>query len=306
MRGGPKAAAGLLWLALGCSPLPGPQGVLAVVNGEAVTLAQLESERALLGPWAPPDEDLLEDLIDQALILQAGRRAAIRLELQELRQAELNAAGAADLDAVRDVLEAQGLDYQAWSRRVRRAALIDEVVRRQVRRHVEVGPQEVQDHYWENLPRYRRLERRVLRQVFTRSRSEADKAHAELALGEPFDAVARRRGQGPEAAQGGLLGAQALRSLPRPLADAAAKLKPGRHSAPVASPWGWHILKVEAVLPAEAGSLEQAAPLVRARLLGAKEQPAYHAWLARLREQAQIERRPLPGPTPNAEGSPDP
>lgn len=292
-------------LTLACRPQPnGP--VLAVVNGQPISAGQLEAERALLQPLAPADADLLEDLIDQALILQVARREGLTLDAQDRRNAEDLALAGTDPALLKASLESQGLDYQRWSRRVHRAALIDEVVRRQVRRRLNVSTQEVQDHYWENLPSYRSVDKRVLRQVFTTSRAAADKARRELELGEPFAEVARRHGRGPEAANGGELGAWVLRSLPKVLAQAAASLKPGRYSAPLQSPWGWHILYLEARLPGAGDSLERSAPQVRARLLREKEQSEYRAWLARLRAQAVIERSGGPSPSSTLKGSPQP
>jgi parvulin-like peptidyl-prolyl isomerase len=301
----PAAWALLGLLALGCRPA-GQADALALVNGEAVSRAQLEEERAFLMPLPPDDEDLLEDLIDQALILQVARREGLRLNEQARLDAEARARAGTDLDALKASLGSRGLDYHRWARRIHRAALIEEVVRQQVRLRINVSPQEVQDRYWEQLPRFRSPDRRVLRQIYTRSRSSADKALRELELGEPFAEVARRRGEGPEAAEGGALGAWALRSLPKDLAQGAASLKPGGHSKPLQSPWGWHILHLEARLPGGSDSLEQAAPVVRARLLREKEQPEYRAWLARLRQQAAIERRPWLEPEPTPKGSPSP
>lgn len=302
MKGLPLALA-LLAAAAGCRP-PESGPVLARVNGEAVVQAHVDAERAWAQPWAPADAELLEDLIDQALILQVARREGISLDGAARREAEALALGGTDKALLLAQLEAAGHSYADWARRIHRAALIDDVVRRQVRNRLQLDPQEVQDHYWEQLPSYRTPERRALRQIFTRGRSEAHKARNELELGEPFEQVAARRGQGPEAADGGALGPLSLRSLPKELAKAAAALKPGQRSPIIASPWGWHILYLEARVPGASQTLEQAAPHVRERLLRQKELPAYQAWLARLREQAAIERL-VSYPTPK-KGRPRP
>lgn len=292
-----RALAGAcLLLALGLGACRrGPQGpVLALVNGEPISAADLDSERAWLQPHPPADPDLLEDLIDQALILQDARRQGISLDGQDRRNAEAVALAGTDKVLLLKSLEAQGQRYEDWVRRVHRAALMDEVVRRQVRTRLELSPQEVQDHYWENLPSYRDRERKTLRQIFTRSRAAAEKALRELELGEPFDQVAARRGEGPEAPAGGLLGDLSSRNMPKPLAEALKGLKPGQRSKIVRSPWGWHIVLLERKTPGHSATLEEASPEARALLLARKEQPAYQAWLARLREQAKIERTAPP------------
>lgn len=297
----PAALLLLLVLVPACSRAP-RSPVLVRVNGEAVTRAQLDAERMFLGPSAPDDADLLEDLIDQTLILQEGRLRGVQLDAAARREAEERARGGTDAALLEASLKARGLDPLAWRERIHRAALIEAVLRREVRAHVRISPQELQDHYWENLPRYRYPERQVLRQIFTRRKADAEKALRELELGGDFAEVARRRGEGPEAAAGGLLDALALRQLPADLARAVAKLKPGMRTALLASPWGWHILRLERRLPALNKSLEQALPQAQAALLVDKEQDLYRAWLAGLRERARIERvqAPASGPRPEA------
>jgi parvulin-like peptidyl-prolyl isomerase len=295
-------AAALLFLAAGCAQeLSGP--VLVTVNGEPIRDADLGAERAFLQPLAPPDADLLEDLIDQALLRQEAKRLGISLDAQARRDAEDQARGGTDPELLKASLQAQGLRYEQWVLRVQHAALIEELVRREVRANLELSPQEVQDYYWEHIPNYRSGAKRVLRQIFTRHRAAAEKARGELELGEPFADVAQRRGEGPEADRGGLLGPLSLKSLPKALAEGAARLKPGQYSPILLSPWGCHILYLESELPGRSDSLEAAAPLARAEILEAKEQVAYQAYLARLRGQAQIERR-LPSPTPGPASDP--
>jgi parvulin-like peptidyl-prolyl isomerase len=186
-------------------------------------------------------------------------------------------------------LAERGVSLKEWHDRLAEAALADEVVRHAVRSNVDIGRQEIQDYYWEHLPLFRHSDRKVLRQIFTKTRAEGEAALREVQLGEPFPAVAARRGQGPEAAQGGLLGPLSKAQLPKPLADAAQKLKAKQVSPLVRSPWGWHLLYVEALDPAEGDSLDQATPKAQARLLRDKEQLLYQLWLGRLREQAKIE-----------------
>jgi parvulin-like peptidyl-prolyl isomerase len=262
---------------------------LVTVNGEPISTQDLDLERRLAGPERVDDHALLDGLVDQALILQEGRRLSVTLSPEVLRNAEGSARDALDDAALAQSLAERGVTVKEWRGRLAQAALADEVVRRAVRGNVEIGRQEIQDYYWENLPAFRHVDRKVLRQIFTKSRADAEAALREVQLGEPFAVVAARRGQGPEAAQGGLLGPLSKAQLPKALANAAQKLKAKETSPVVRSPWGWHLLYVEALDPAEGDSLDQAAPKAHARLLRDKEQVLFQLWLGRLREQAKIE-----------------
>ena len=308
MRAKAAAILGLgLWTALaGCRPAP-VEAPLLRVNGEPITATQLRQEQAFLGDAAPNATEALDGLIDQALILQEARRLGLHLSEDDEKNAQAQAMAGTDEGLLEASLKARGLTLKEWQARLARAALADATVQADVRSHLEVGRQEIQDRYWEHITAYRSPARRVLRQIYTRRRSEAEAAERQLDLGEPFTAVAKAMGQGPEAAAGGLLGAQAVSELPKSLGRVAGQLKAGERSRILASHWGYHILLCESLSPAISLSLDQAAPQAQATLLREKERDLYRAWLARLRESAVIERlNPLPAtPAPfSPQGAP--
>jgi parvulin-like peptidyl-prolyl isomerase len=286
-----KAGAwGLLVLALcsACAPkenLP----AAATVNGEPVSFKALQLEERLAGPGVGADE-LLDDLIDQTLVLQEGRRLGVTLSQDQLKTAEAWAEAGTDEAVMAQSLAERGATLQEWRDRLAQAALADEVVHQAVRNKLDIGHQEIQDYYWENLTAFRRSERRVLRQIYTHRRDDAEAALKDLHHGLPFAQVAAQRGQGPEAKDGGLLGPEGRLQLPKELTKAQLKLKVGQYSPLVHSPWGWHILYLESVQKEQGDSLDQATPKAHARLLRDKEQLLYQLWLGRLREQAKIER----------------
>jgi parvulin-like peptidyl-prolyl isomerase len=284
---GGLACATALFLA-SCSNPPAAR-LAARVNGEPITMEQWHLEQRFLEAMHQDASQALDGLIDQALILQEGARLGLRFNGDDRAAAESRAMQGVDPDLLATGLQANGLTRAQWTERLVRAYEADEVVRLAVRNNLEISRQEVQDHYWENITQYRRPERRVLRQIYTRTRSRAESAMRELELGEPFAGVAASQGQGPEAASQGLLGTLARSQLPQSLAKAAWALKAGTFSPIVASHWGYHILYCESLLPAESDSLDDAAPKARASLLLEKEKVFYQAWLARLREGAEIE-----------------
>ena len=298
----PALAACLMMALAACAPRPAEAPLLSV-NGEPITPSQLKREQAFLGEAGGTAQEVLDALVDQALVLQEGRRLGVRLSADDLRSAEALALAGTDPALFKASLQERGLSYDDWRRRMAQAALAEQAVQVAVRSHLEVGRQEIQDHYWENITAYRSPVKRVLRQLFTRTRGQAEAAERELELGEPFAAVAQARGQGPEAAAGGLLGPVAVANLPNVLAKAAAELKPGGRSRILASHWGYHLLACDALEAAQSLSLEAASPRAHARLLKEKEQDQYRLWLARLREAAVIVK-PDPPPAEAAAQTP--
>lgn len=286
-----RRSAAWLGLALLAACSRAPQSpVLVLVNGEPITAEALDLELRLAGPEAGSADLLMEGLVDQALILQEGHRLGVTLSQDALSAAEARARGGTDEASLSSSLAERGATLKEWRARLAQAALADAVIQQAVRNKVDIGRQEIQDYYWEHLPAFRRGKRQVLRQVYTKKRQGAEAALKELQLGARFEEVARKRGEGPEAASGGLLGPETRSQLPKALAKATEKLKPGQFSAVVSSPWGYHVLYLEAVEREQGESLDQAAPKAHARLLREKEQVLYQLWLGRLREQAKIER----------------
>jgi peptidyl-prolyl cis-trans isomerase C len=277
-----------LWALSGCSARPAV-ALAARVNGEPITVDQWQEEQRFLGGPAADGAEALNGLIDQALTLQEGRRLGLRFDDADRAKALALAMDGVDAEVLDASLKDLGLTQAQWRDRVVRCAEAAAVVDAAVAGKLQASDQEVRDRYWEHLLLYRKSSRRVLRQIFTRTRPAAEGAMRELEMGEPFAGVASEEGQGPEAASAGLLGALTRDQLPKSLSRAAWALKPGTYSPIVASHWGYHILYLESLLPSDAGTLEEAAPAARADLLLDKEQASYRAWLARLREAAVIE-----------------
>jgi parvulin-like peptidyl-prolyl isomerase len=266
--------------------------ILALVNGEAIHAADLERELKLASNQASPQarSQAMEELIDQALMLQEALNLNVSISPQELENQLALARAGTPLPEFRAGLKARGLRYDEWKELLRRRSLCDELVRRQIRSKIVVKPQDLKDYYWEQVTRFRRSKNIRLRQMVVKSPAAGRKALAELSLGEPFAAVASRHSQGPEAAEGGDLGWVHRKALPSSLAHEAFELKKGSYSGLVPSPYGWHILYAEDIRPPQALSLDQAAPQIMEALLREREQPLYRDWLAGLRAKAEIRR----------------
>lgn len=282
---------GLLGLLGACTRQP--VDALAWVDGSPITRAELELQLRFQGspqPLSSVAEEALQDLIDRSLLIAGSKALGARISETDRESALRLALAGSDTQAFRASLEERGLSWEQWAVRVEQDALIADGVQRALRGKVEVSGQAIKDYYWEHVPEFRRPPQMKLRQIFTRSRRQAELAQRELQLGDPFEEVARKRSVGAEAAQGGDLGLMSERKLPKALMQAAAKLKPGQVSPILATAWGWHLLLLEEKRAAFGYSLEQAAPRARSELQRDLEQPLYQEWLASLRQRAKIVR----------------
>ena len=79
------------------------------------------------------------------------------------------------------------------------------------------------------------------------ARAKADSLRAEIVHGAKFDDVAKRESaDSASAVKGGSLGTVGKGAFVKPFEDAAYALKPGEMSQPVLTPFGFHIIKVDA------------------------------------------------------------
>ena len=118
---------------------------------------------------------------------------------------------------------------------------------------MEVSEREIEDSYAAHRGRYETAERRQLEQVLVSTQEAAAALSTAWAAGGDAAALA-------EAAQGQFndLGLVDRASVPLPmLAEAGFALAPGGVSAPVQSPFGWHVLRAAAIEPGATRALDE-------------------------------------------------
>ncbi|MBL8542606.1 MAG: peptidylprolyl isomerase [Hyphomonadaceae bacterium] len=122
------------------------------------------------------------------------------------------------------------------------------------------------------------------------ARLRADAAVKALQRGEDFAALARALSNCPSAVQGGSLGQLQRGDLAPAIEDALMALHPGETAeAPVRTQHGWHVLRLDRIIPAQALPYEAVAPAIYARLMARAELAASARYITRLAAHAEIE-----------------
>jgi peptidyl-prolyl cis-trans isomerase C len=135
------------------------------------------------------------------------------------------------------------------------------------------------------------------RHILVPTETEAREALAEIRAGADFNAVAQRRSAGPGAREGGDLGFFKRGDMVPEFAEAAFALPAGQTSAaPVRSPFGWHIIRVDERRSSAPPPFEEARETLRQRLFEGE----INTLVERARSAAKIERFNLDGSTPRA------
>lgn len=220
---------------------------------------------------------VLNDLVDTELLVQA----ALRDTMIQLTDAEVAEAVDRQYRTVRDrftsetdfraELQRAGFptpeEYRRWlSDEQRRELLQNRLIeaRRAAGDISEVQPteQEVREYYERFRPQLGERPATVSFQqivvspeptaaALERARRTADSIAVELRNGADFATAARRFSTSPEGQQGGSLGWFRRGRMVPEFERVAFALKPGEISDPVKSSFGWHVIQVERVQPAE-------------------------------------------------------
>lgn len=293
--------------------------VAAVVNGETVTLSELQ-ERAGL-EWRRVEEMRPGEVRDAARA-KALRRAFDQIVAERLfatAAKELGVeAGDAQVDAAIDdikrknrldderfeqALAEQGFDRESFRKSLRRDLETMQILNVKVKSRVKATDQDVQNYYQSHQKEFFGPDRVRVRHIFLplpQGSSAADddavrlrgaQVLNRLAAGEDFAAVAREVSRGPSAAEGGDLGFLKRGSIQPELEQAAFGLEPGRVSALVKTRSGYHILKVEERRGGGAQPLDEVRELIRDRLVNEQVETYRTQYVAELRKEAVIEVR---------------
>jgi peptidyl-prolyl cis-trans isomerase D len=106
-------------------------------------------------------------------------------------------------------------------------------------------------------------EQRQIEQILAPTEEKAKEAETALAAGKDFRDVAAQIGMDPTTIELGLLN---RKEIPHELGDVAFELPLNQPSAPIKTPFGYHILRVVKVEPGKAQSFEEAKPKLAAEL----------------------------------------
>ncbi|WP_317705202.1 peptidylprolyl isomerase [Methylomarinovum caldicuralii] len=258
----------LLWTAgVHAEPL---DRIVAVAEDDVILESELERQtgtivrqlRAQGAPLPPPSilrRQVLERMILRSLQLQLAKKAGIEVDDETLRQALLDLArrNGMDLDAFRQAVENEGMDYAAFVENLREELMLKRLRASQVNSRIQVSEREI-THFLETEAQSDPLQASEYRlghiliatpeaaspQVIQKAREKAERLVAELRQGLDFHQAALTLSDGAQALQGGDLGWRKLDQIPTLFAELVPKMQKGEIAGPIRSPSGFHIIKL--------------------------------------------------------------
>lgn len=298
------------WGALIASPAyPAPavaDRLAAVVNDELITVSEVEAARNapaidLLGEVLPSLHsahngsasfgDALETLIDQRLLLQEARAQGLSATDDEA------AAALATLAAP----QRASSDDAALRLRFKDQLTIIKLVNREVRSKLLISAEDLEAYYRAHPDSFALPVRVRIRQILLKApegadpvgretrRADAEALRADLSRGVEFSELARARSDGAEAVKGGDLGYFHSGELLPAIDRAIETMAEGETSPVIATPLGFHIVRLEERQAGRLKPFEEAKSEVEDLVYREQTEDYYRRWLRQLRHRAHIE-----------------
>ena len=223
---------------------------------DAVT-KRLQEQKVELPSQSVLKQQVLDRLILQEIQAQHAKRVGLTVSDEQLNSAlqEIASRNKIPFDQLPTALAAQGVDYKQYRESMRKELTLSTLRQRDVIAHINVSPHD--------------LEQFLTRQQTSAANDEFNVSHILLSLpeaatpqqledithkaqdlaaratkGEDFGQLAIANSNSQTALDGGQLGWRKGTQLPQFILDLVTRMKPGDVSAPVRTPSGFHIVKL--------------------------------------------------------------
>jgi parvulin-like peptidyl-prolyl isomerase len=304
----------LALLVAACGGPAGSPNTAATVNGDEITVAEVESqfEAASANPQIAQqlegDEsgdlesqlqaEILTNLIEARLVEQGAEELGIEVAPEEVaEQREKIVEQVGGQEQFDQLVESSGLTEEQLDREFR-LIVMQERVQEELTGDVEVTDEQVEAFYEEN--KEARYDVASARHILVETEEEAQEVLRRLDEGEDFGELAGElstdTGSG---AEGGDLGEFTRDRMVPEFADAVFSAEPGDVIGPVETQFGFHVIEV---LDRTTASLDEVSEDIRAELSQGEGQDVITTWLEEQRAAAEIEVNPRFGEWDPEEG----
>ena len=267
----------LLGVASACSDKPEASSkALAIINGKEITASEFDlrwsqipdyARKTFAGPEGR--KKFLEELITHELLLQEAKKRGFDRDRPFLERVE----------------------------RFRERSLLERLRVEEVDAQVKVNREEVKAYYATNAANYTTPEELRVSHILVKTQEEALDLKKRLDQGEDFAALARKVSLDLSTRyKGGDLGfIKKGQTMPQ-IEKALLTLKVGGISQPVATSFGYHVIKLVDRASGAPLSFEDAKDQVREELLNEKRRRRYEELVASLRAKAKLRVADVPMP----------
>ena len=293
--------------------------IIAVVNGEIITQNEFNAAfepylKRIDETYPGSDKEaiirqtkaaLLQRFIDDLLIEQEAKKAGTSIKEEEVMEVLRDSLARQNI-RMEDFLkktESEGRSLETVKNEVRGQMMRTRLMRREINSKVMISDQEIGEYYNRHRDEYEGKEAVRIKQILllipknadeeTKAgiRNEAQQILNRAASGEPFDLLAMKYSQGPEAQQGGDIGFIEKGVIIPEVEKAAFSLPLEQISNVIESSLGFHIIKVIDKRGAGLKKIESVREEIKTKLEDEKLEKKYDEWISAVRKKSFIEKR---------------
>ncbi|MFQ5964329.1 MAG: peptidylprolyl isomerase [Candidatus Scalinduaceae bacterium] len=294
--------------------------IRVIVNGEIITEFDIRkrvaealrmaeekySEMELQQKESEIISNAVDELIDRKLLVQESKKLLLsKPEKTEEIEKKLDSfvKGAVEevgsLYKFYELANKQGINPLKKRMELKEDLMIDEILRENVYKKVIVIPKEIRRYYKEHIDEFSKEDKLSFRQIlikFSRYKKKeeamlmAEKILNKIKNGEEFQVLAKEYSQGPHSNNGGLWKFDEVKDFRKDLVANISNLKKGERSQIIETTIGYHIFKVEEIIPAQTLSFQQAQDEIDKILFREKFLKEKRTYLQTLRQNVVIKR----------------
>ncbi len=257
-------------------------GSVATVNGQSISRQTFDKKLEA----SPTARGVLQQLVLQTLLDQYGQRHGIKITKAQIAAREAEIAANYPPGSFQRQLAANGLTEHDLHQIIRQQLIIDAAVGK----NVQISESQIAAFFNKNHAQFDTPEQIKARHILVSDLATAQKIEADLKAGQHFSALAKQYSQDPGSRdKGGELGWFGPNQMVKPFEAYALTGKIGAISPPVHSPFGWHIIQVQARKPAVKATLASVHQRIEDQLREQAEAPLVQPFIAGLQSKATIQ-----------------
>ena len=281
MRKSFRGVAGIAAVLLGAGLAGCASGSVATVNGTPISTAAFDQKLEAM----PTAKGVLQQMVVGELLTQYAAKNNITVSADDIKKKEDAIKANFPNGSWDTMLKARGLTEDQVHDALKQQIIIDKAVGK----NVNVTDTQIKQYFDKNHAQFDTPLQIQTRHILLSDMATALKVEGLLKQGQKFSALAQQYSNDPGSkAKGGELGFNTQSQLVAPYWNAAASQKVGVAGPPVKSPFGYHIIEVEARKPAVKATLANTHDKIADLLRQQEEQPLIQPFIQGLQTSAKI------------------
>ena len=231
----------------------------------------------------------LDEIVKNTLLTQEIKNNNINIEEHILSRVLKEAQEGYPEDAFAKTLKLENISMDNWEDSIKTNLLINKLIQLEVNSKVSVGDKELRAYFNENIKKFHKKEQVRALHIMVESEDEIREIQKDLqSKQKTFTTLAKEFSLGPEGIRGGDLGYFEAGQMPEEFDDVF-KLKIGKVSSIIKTPYGFHLLKVVDKIKERKMGFDESKAVIRQLLLQDLQDKAFQDWFFKLKKNSRIE-----------------